>query len=671
MTNKIYTISVEVANEPSAVLSLNANRTATRGPLKVIARSGALYQLTEAATGFAPQQIQVRRKGKDLQISLEQNSPDRPDLIIENYFGVNNVMVVGQAENGQHYPFIPDTAREIHAIDKLADGSTITQVLGGQIDSVRVAVEAAEPVELVETASAATGSNLLLLGAGGLTAAIAGGGGGGGTDANPTVIVGVFDNNGLVNNSEKTAVLVSGGSSNTPGGTIELIVIDKDGSEVARKTVPVARDGSWSTTVDVSNATDGTLTAKVVARTTSGIESTEASKDTIKDTAEYKIEITHNAEALAGADGVLNISEANNGVIFSINFESPMHTLTVDELQVTGGTARASTLKSNLDHTVWTVVVDPTPSNSGSMNLTLMSQKLAALNDAAGNPAVVTLADPVAYDILAPVVTFIDSGPNSGDSTDLSLDGIPIFMLDGNDIANSPSYTIGLAKNFDNDQITGVSFEGSGAVSLTNQNKVTLNLVGATAQDGLLALQQGFYTLQVAAVDDAGNVSVSRQIIGKNIGDFSSGRFVSVLGTDNSITGDSNSNFVINRVGVHEVITLGGTVDYDKVFFLKTGLGQVGAADHATIKDFSTARDTLRLDDLFSGSATHNHMGFESLDLDNNGTMESTRIFVNITGGLNRGDLAGTAEQIITLEKVQVAIPNPLLPFVTPAWMVL
>lgn len=293
MTNKIYTVAVEVANEPTAVVSLNATRTAAQGPLKIIAKSGALYQLTEAATGFAPQQIQVRRKGKDLHISLEQNSPDRPDLIIENYFGVDNAVVVGQAENGQHYPFIPDTARDIHAIDKLADGTTITQVLGGQVGPVPAAVAAAEPVGAVEASGAAVGVlgfNPLLLGGAAAAAAAGAGGGGGGTGgggnggSDPAVTIDVFDNNGQVNNSEKTAVPVSGKTSNTPGGTVEVIVTDKDGKEVARKTVPVAADGTWNTTVDVSNAPDGALTAKAVASTTAGTKSPEASKAAVKDT---------------------------------------------------------------------------------------------------------------------------------------------------------------------------------------------------------------------------------------------------------------------------------------------------------------------------------------------------------------------------------------------------
>jgi hypothetical protein len=181
MTNKIYTLTVEVVNEPSAVVSFNASRSAAQGPLKIVAKHAALYQLTDVVSGFSPQQIQVRRKGKDLLISLEQNNPDQPDLVIENYYGVKHAVVVGKGENGQQYPFVPDTARGIHAIDKLADGTAITQVLGGQFGPVPVPAQAAIDGFSVSS-SAAIGLqafNPMMLG-GAVAAAVAVGAAGGG-----------------------------------------------------------------------------------------------------------------------------------------------------------------------------------------------------------------------------------------------------------------------------------------------------------------------------------------------------------------------------------------------------------------------------------------------------------------------------------------------------------
>ena len=1140
MTNKIYTIAVEVANEPTAVVSLNAARTAAQGPLKLIAKSGALYQLTEAATGFAPQQIQVRRKGKDLHISLEQNHPDRPDLVIENYFGVDNAVVVGQAENGQHYPFIPDTARDIHAIDKLADGTTITQVLGGQMGPVPAAVAAAEPIGATEASGAAVGAllpfNPLLAGGAAAAAAAAGGGGGGtgggGGGTTPTAQITTFDNNGQINKSEQGNVPVSGTTTNAAGGNVELVITDKDGKEVTRKTVPVDAQGNWSTTVDVTAAAEGKLTASAVAANTAGVKSTGVSKDATKDTvmdpnpvnpsdpnnpneptgnndwtakldpasdtgtkgdsttannrptfsgtgepggkveitlpdgskvsatvnpngtwsapypatapalpngannlpikvtdpagntqngtlpvtivgptvdiqvfdgsvtapanfitgseqssvtlsgtstnapqgsvvtivvsgtsgtpvtvtatvqangnwsttadltslpqgaltasatvattvdgititsrpdtqgstkdtvidpnpvnpsdpsdpnapkgnddwtaridpasdtgtkgdsttannrptfsgtgepngkveitlpdgtkvtatvnpdgtwsapypaaapalpnggpqnlpvsitdpagntqagnlpitivapsvdvtvfdgsvanpanvinaAEqgsvtlsgttsntntgdivtivvsgtfgtpvtvtatvqaggawsttadltslpqgvltaratvattvdgstitsrpdtqdttkdsigHRVVITHNANALDGSSSItgskdddkLNIAEAKNGVTYTLTFDTAVDTLSATDLDISGGTLRG-TPTANATKTVWTLVLDPTPSNTGSLDLRLKNTKLATLTDAAGNPAEVTNASLVSHDTVAPLATFSDTRStdptfNTGNSTDLVLDTKRIFVLDGNEAA--ANYTIGLNST---DTISQVSFEGAGSASLPNQSTVTLN------QTALAALAEGFYSLEVRTVDDAGNTSVSQQIIGKNTATFPATNFVSTLGAGNSLTGDNNNNFFINRSGVHESMTLGGAADRDTVFVLKTGLGTVGAADQLTINDFNTGAgmDRLRLDDLFSGSATHNQIRFEGLDLDNNGTLESTRMYVNTAGGLNGASLADTAEQIITLVNVVAptqSLLDPNAAIARPDWLIL
>jgi hypothetical protein len=391
--------------------------------------------------------------------------------------------------------------------------------------------------------------------------------------------------------------------------------------------------------------------------------------------------ITHNAETLDGSNSIvgskednkLNIAEAKDGVTYTLTFEGPVDTLAVGDLQITGGTVRIGSLQANAAKTIWTVVVDPTPSNTGTLDLTLTSAKIDTLKDAAGNPAAVTTAAAVSHDTIAPMSGFTDKSDasNSTSGTNLILGTTTVFVLDGDD--TTANYAIGLTQAVTGDRFTSVSFEGLGSVSLTNQSSVTLNSAGATSTDGLSALREGFYSLEVTSVDEAGNTSTARQIIGKNTGTFEPNFFVSSLGNGNTLNGGSGNNFVINRNGVDEIITLGGNSDRDTVFFLKTGLGTVGgSADRATIKDFNTNpnTDTLRLDDLFSGSATHNQIRFEGLDLDINGTLESTRIYVNTTGGLNSANLAGTAEQIITLENVAFSL-DTTQPFVAPTWLVL
>ncbi len=276
MTNKVYTIAIESKNEPSSAVSINASRTATQGPVKIPAKGGATYQISDAGTGFAPQQIQAKRKGKDLLISLEQNDPDKPDVIIENYFGVKDSVVTGLAENGQHYPYIPDTALQTHAINNLSEGVGITQVLGGQVIP--------QPAHAPVTAAAFVPFNPLLIGGAVIgLAAGAGGGGGGSTPATPFVRIASFDDNGLINNTEKSSVTVSGTSGNAAGGSVELVISDSKGNELARKIMNVADDGTWSTKVDLSNAADGTLTAKAVVTSRANVNSPAANKQAVLD----------------------------------------------------------------------------------------------------------------------------------------------------------------------------------------------------------------------------------------------------------------------------------------------------------------------------------------------------------------------------------------------------
>jgi hypothetical protein len=305
------------------------------------------------------------------------------------------------------------------------------------------------------------------------------------------------------------------------------------------------------------------------------------------------------------------------------------------------------------------------------LDLTLSTKKINTLFDAAGNPAIVITSSPIWYDTLPPSILFSDiNGKNSGFSTDLTLDNEQIFVLNGNETASS--YTIGTVKANGLDQTTNILFEGIGSANITSQNTITLN------QHSLNALRQGFYSLEVSVTDAVGNTTQAQQIIGKNTGGFPSSGFISVLGPGHTLVGDNNDNFIINRNNIHETVTLGGSMDRDTVFMLKTGLGKTGAADYITIKDFNPTinADILRLDDLFEGPVTHNHIRFESLDLDSNGTLESIRAYINTDGLLsNNMPLNQTAQQVITLENIQMDIPEynnaSLQPFQHPAWIVI
>lgn len=151
-----------------------------KNPTVVKAVPGGKYQLMDPNTGYAPENIRASRSGKNLRIFFEGRS--QADLIVEDYYevaqeGFNGL--IGEAESGRFYEYIPETASGNLSVPLLADGSTQAGLaLGGiEINSTGAAVGALIPIAGLNPWLLAP---LALLGAGG-------GGGGDSAGAAPTV----------------------------------------------------------------------------------------------------------------------------------------------------------------------------------------------------------------------------------------------------------------------------------------------------------------------------------------------------------------------------------------------------------------------------------------------------------------------------------------------------
>ncbi|NLX16533.1 MAG: hypothetical protein GXY45_06115, partial [Ramlibacter sp.] len=108
-------------------------------PVRVQAVADVKYHLTDDGTGFAPENVATKRVGSDLHVAFEGASVDQPDLIIEGYYKDNGEqgyregsdnLLVGTHENGNVYPFIPETAQGSDAVSMLLEGQQAGQVLG-------------------------------------------------------------------------------------------------------------------------------------------------------------------------------------------------------------------------------------------------------------------------------------------------------------------------------------------------------------------------------------------------------------------------------------------------------------------------------------------------------------------------------------------------------------
>ncbi|QXI11246.1 Ig-like domain-containing protein [Pseudomonas zeae] len=143
--------------------------------IKIKATPDGKYILADKATGFAPENITVRRVGKDLHVSLEGEPLDPPTVIIEDFFQYNSELL-GMAESGAYYFYVSSDADDDRgAIAFLQDGDSSGLVLGGE---QVVNVEKTAAFALLPWAAGAIG-----VGAG--ASALGGKGGGGSKDSAP------------------------------------------------------------------------------------------------------------------------------------------------------------------------------------------------------------------------------------------------------------------------------------------------------------------------------------------------------------------------------------------------------------------------------------------------------------------------------------------------------
>lgn len=105
------------------------------------AHSNVKYVFTEKSNGYAPENMAVKRVGKDLHIAFEGSDIDDPDLIIEGYYDESDESIVGQAENGLYYEYIPEGADLSDAVSGLKNGVSSGQALGGEGFSSALAEE--------------------------------------------------------------------------------------------------------------------------------------------------------------------------------------------------------------------------------------------------------------------------------------------------------------------------------------------------------------------------------------------------------------------------------------------------------------------------------------------------------------------------------------------------
>ena len=124
-------VNVAVVDGKTITQSVELSTVKNGQPVRIKAVQGGHYILGEGEKGIAPENITIKRVGKDLHIALEGSDPDQPQLIIEDFEGSGG-QLVGIAEDGSYYPYISSDAEEDRSAAFLIEGVDAPQVLGAQ-----------------------------------------------------------------------------------------------------------------------------------------------------------------------------------------------------------------------------------------------------------------------------------------------------------------------------------------------------------------------------------------------------------------------------------------------------------------------------------------------------------------------------------------------------------
>ena len=442
------------------------------GVVRVRAPKDGKFVLVDAQTAHAPENITIKRVGKNLHLALEGDELNAPSLIVEDFYGSEG-QLLGLGEDGSYYEYVAADGEADHEAAMLLDGSDAAQVLG--TDKLDVAAATAE----------STNNNFvpLLLGASALLAALLIRGGGQSDDPAPpqptidevhvqTAASPARIASGDLTNDNAPAAM---GNGSRAGNLIEVSV---DGTVVGQTVVDA--DGIWRFTFDPP-LVDGAHSVTVREQGSNGKWSEPSAAfdlvvDTIPPDAPIIETVTDNADPVTG--------------------DVPSNGYTNDVRPVLSGTAEKNSVVTIYDGTeaLGTAIAD----ENGRWTFTVPAdladrthQFTATAADAAGNLS--TPSD--AYAVI--VDTVVDSPVITGWLDDAA----------GGLVGNIAS---GGLSNDNRPAISGTGEAGAVVTILDNGAAIGTAMVradGTWSFEVLTPLGEGNHALTATQVDKAGNAS--------------------------------------------------------------------------------------------------------------------------------------------------------------------
>jgi hypothetical protein len=132
-------------------------------PITVKAVKGARYVLAEGDSLTGPDTISIKRAGNNLQLTLQGENSDQPNLIIEDYYPQQGE-IVGLGEDGQWHAFAAVSADHAQDPQALQDGEQSTAALDSTV---------LPPMDNLEVDSNALAFGMIALAAAAAVAALA------------------------------------------------------------------------------------------------------------------------------------------------------------------------------------------------------------------------------------------------------------------------------------------------------------------------------------------------------------------------------------------------------------------------------------------------------------------------------------------------------------------
>ena len=380
-------ITLNINNAKSTVETMQF-KTASGQALRIPAQNKVNYQFIDDATGFGPENIMTKRVGDNLEIAFEGTDISNPDLIIEGYYAdaaaaESGSILVGLHENGNMYPYVPESTMQEEAVTMLAEDVAAGQALGGEL----IAAGALSP--LWGAAGAAS-----LAAIGGAASASKGGG-----DTNQVLTVSL---NAPDLTTDKSPV-ISGTTTAVPGSMVTVTVKDANG-DVQEVTIPVDEEGKFAVRMPNPLAVGDYTASAVVVNSDNGQRAAVSDPGSVIEPLTITVDAPDNTtDNTPIITGTTNASQGSIVTLVVTDSKGNQQTIRVPVDEEGNYSVEVPTALPDGNYTVDAVVIDP-----------------------AQNQAVAQ--DPGSVDTTAPVITVDAPDGVSTDNTPLikgHVEGVP------------------------------------------------------------------------------------------------------------------------------------------------------------------------------------------------------------------------------------------------------